>query len=74
MNYTYASYARYVNIHIFNYVDPASFTGEDCAELHVHGGNAVVTAVLSAIDSTATDVRQSRAGEFSKRLRRRFYF
>ena len=23
---------------------PASFTGEDCAELHVHGGRAVVVA------------------------------
>ena len=28
---------------------PGSFTGEDVAELHVHGGRAVVQAVLSAI-------------------------
>ena len=28
---------------------PASFTGEDCAELQVHGGRAVVDAVLAAI-------------------------
>src|SRR5512132_3645602 len=28
---------------------PASFTGEDIAELHVHGGRAVVAAVLSAL-------------------------
>ena len=28
---------------------PASFTGEDVAELHVHGGRAVVAAVLEAL-------------------------
>lgn len=28
---------------------PASFTGEDCAELHLHGGRAVVAAVLNAL-------------------------
>jgi len=25
---------------------PKSFTGEDVVELHVHGGNAIVTGVL----------------------------
>jgi tRNA modification GTPase len=30
---------------------PASFTGEDSAELHVHGGRAVVQAVTEAIIS-----------------------
>lgn len=28
---------------------PASFTGEDCAELHLHGGRAVLAAVLAAL-------------------------
>ena len=28
---------------------PASFTGEDMAELHVHGGRAVVRAVIEAV-------------------------
>jgi tRNA modification GTPase len=45
---------------------PASFTGEDCAELHVHGGRAVVEAVLSDICS-AEGVRLAEAGEFSRR-------
>src|SRR4051794_34689956 len=28
---------------------PASFTGEDCAEFHMHGGRAVVDALSSAL-------------------------
>ena len=32
---------------------PHSFTGEDVAELHLHGGAAVVAAVLSALDGSA---------------------
>ena len=28
---------------------PASFTGEDMAELHVHGGRAVIGAVIEAV-------------------------
>lgn len=28
---------------------PQSFTGEDCVELHVHGGSAVVSGVLQAL-------------------------
>lgn len=28
---------------------PQSFTGEDCAEFHVHGGSAVVSGVLQAL-------------------------
>ena len=44
---------------------PASFTGEDCAELHVHGGHAVVAAVSRAlIDAGA---RPAEPGEFTKR-------
>ena len=45
---------------------PASFTGEDCAELQVHGGRAVVQAVLEAIGSLP-GLRQATAGEFTRR-------
>jgi tRNA modification GTPase len=45
---------------------PASETGEDCAELQLHGGRAVVDAVcaeLAAVDS----FRPAEAGEFTRR-------
>jgi len=45
---------------------PASFTGEDCAELHLHGGRAVVAAVLGEL-SGAEGTRHAEAGEFTKR-------
>ena len=45
---------------------PASFTGEDCAELQVHGGRAVVAAILDSLLG-CDDVRLAEAGEFSKR-------
>lgn len=45
---------------------PASFTGEDCLELQLHGGRAVVEAVLKAICSL-NGVRLAEAGEFSRR-------
>lgn len=45
---------------------PNSFTGEDCLELQVHGGRAVVHAILSAITSL-DDVRLAQPGEFSRR-------
>lgn len=45
---------------------PHSFTGEDCCELHVHGGAGVVNAVLGAL-SHIDDVRQAEPGEFTKR-------
>jgi tRNA modification GTPase len=45
---------------------PASYTGEDTAEFHVHGGRAVIAGVLDAL--TALDgVRPAEAGEFSRR-------
>jgi tRNA modification GTPase len=45
---------------------PESFTGEDCAELHVHGGKAVVKDVLSEL-AGRPGFRLAEAGEFSKR-------
>jgi tRNA modification GTPase len=45
---------------------PESFTGEDMAELQVHGGEAVVGACLEAALSL-DGVRLAEAGEFSRR-------
>ena len=45
---------------------PASFTGEDVAELHLHGGRAVVEGVLSALGNM-DGLRPAEAGEFSRR-------
>lgn len=44
---------------------PRSFTGEDTAELSVHGGRAVVTAVLAAC--VAAGARPAEPGEFTRR-------
>ncbi len=45
---------------------PASFTGEDCAELHLHGGVAVVRAMLGRLGELP-GLRSAEAGEFTKR-------
>lgn len=45
---------------------PASFTGEDVAELQVHGGPAVIAAVIDACLSQPS-VRPAEAGEFTRR-------
>lgn len=45
---------------------PASFTGEDVAEFHLHGGRAVVDALLGALSSIA-GLRPAEAGEFARR-------
>lgn len=45
---------------------PASFTGEDCAELHLHGGKAVVAAAMAALQEIP-GFRQADAGEFTRR-------
>lgn len=45
---------------------PQSFTGEDCAELHIHGGRAVVQKLLDVLGSFA-HCRQAEAGEFARR-------
>lgn len=44
---------------------PASFTGEDCAELHLHGGLAVVEAATAAL--LAAGLRLAEPGEFTRR-------
>jgi tRNA modification GTPase len=45
---------------------PASFTGEDCAELHLHGGLATVSACLKALGGII-GLRAAEAGEFTRR-------
>ncbi|TCL73077.1 tRNA uridine-5-carboxymethylaminomethyl(34) synthesis GTPase MnmE [Rhizobium sp. BK251] len=45
---------------------PASFTGEDCVEIHLHGGRAVVQALLSELASF-DGLRLAEQGEFSRR-------
>lgn len=45
---------------------PRSETGEDVAELQLHGGRAVVTAVMAAL-SRVTGLRPAEAGEFTRR-------
>jgi tRNA modification GTPase len=44
---------------------PHSYTGEDCAELHLHGGGAVVDAVSDALG--ALGMRLAEPGEFTRR-------
>jgi len=45
---------------------PASFTGEDVVELHVHGGRAVAAALSEAL-SRLPGCRPAEPGEFSRR-------
>ena len=44
---------------------PASYTGEDAAEFHVHGGQAVVAALTQALSSLG--LRLAEPGEFTRR-------
>jgi len=45
---------------------PHSFTGEDVAELHVHGGRAVVDSILDVLNAVP-DLRPAEPGEFTRR-------
>lgn len=44
----------------------ASFTGEDCAEFHVHGGRAVIRAILQTLGAFPS-ARMAEPGEFTRR-------
>jgi tRNA modification GTPase len=46
--------------------NPKSFTGEDCAELHLHGSTAVVRRLLREL-TWQSGVRLAEAGEFTRR-------
>jgi tRNA modification GTPase len=45
---------------------PHSFTGEDCAEFQVHGGRAVVAALLDTL-AALPGLRLAQPGEFTRR-------
>ena len=45
---------------------PASFTGEDVVELHVHGGHAVLDSLMTSLQSLS-GLRPAMPGEFSRR-------
>lgn len=44
---------------------PGTYTGEDCAELHLHGGRAVIDGVADAL--TEAGLRPAEPGEFTRR-------
>src|SRR5579863_4722087 len=48
------------------FAGPASATGEDVAEFHIHGGRAVLAALLAAL-SAFENVRGAEPGEFTRR-------
>ena len=50
---------------ILRFPAPNSYTGEDSAELHLHGGRAVVEAASNAL--IALGVRPAEPGEFTRR-------
>lgn len=48
------------------FAGPATVTGEDLAELHLHGGRAVVAAVEQAL-AAMPGLRRAQPGEFTRR-------
>ena len=52
--------------YFFCFSGPNSFTGEDSAEFQIHGGHAVVKAVLAAL-SSIPGLEPAQAGDFTKR-------
>ncbi|MFC5371989.1 tRNA uridine-5-carboxymethylaminomethyl(34) synthesis GTPase MnmE [Brevundimonas faecalis] len=50
---------------VLRFVAPRSYTGEDSAELHLHGGRAVVEAASTAL--IALGLRPAEPGEFTRR-------
>jgi tRNA modification GTPase len=51
---------------VLRFPGPHSATGEDVAELHLHGGRAVVAAVLEAL-AAQDGLRPAEPGEFTRR-------
>jgi tRNA modification GTPase len=51
---------------VLRFPGPHSATGEDVAELHLHGGRAVVAAVLGALEDQE-GLRPAEPGEFTRR-------
>jgi len=54
------------NALVLRFPGPASVTGEDVAELHLHGGRSVVAAVLAAL-GRIEGLRAAEPGEFTRR-------
>ena len=51
---------------IVRFVKPESFTGEDVVELYLHGGPAVIKAVIGNL-AEIQNLRPAEAGEFTRR-------
>lgn len=51
---------------VLRFTAPASFTGEDVVELHLHGGRAVVAGVIGAL-AARPGLRLAEPGEFTRR-------
>lgn len=51
---------------VLTFAKGASFTGEESAELHLHGATSTVSAVLSALDKLP-GLRAAEPGEFTRR-------
>ncbi|HYN46239.1 MAG TPA: tRNA uridine-5-carboxymethylaminomethyl(34) synthesis GTPase MnmE [Allosphingosinicella sp.] len=54
------------NALVIRFPGPASATGEDVVELHLHGGRSVVAAVLAAL-GRIEGLRAAEPGEFTRR-------
>lgn len=50
---------------VLSFKCPASFTGEDMVELHIHGGLAIIEALSDVLFSLG--LRQAEPGEFTRR-------
>jgi tRNA modification GTPase len=50
---------------VIRFVGPCRYTGEDCVELHLHGGVAIVEATISAL--LEFGARLAAPGEFTRR-------
>ena len=51
---------------VFWFPEPATFTGENVVEFHIHGGKATISGVLAALGKLP-DFELAQAGEFTRR-------
>lgn len=51
---------------VLGFKNPASFTGEDVVEYHIHGGRAIIDELLGVLGAQPGH-RMAEAGEFTKR-------
>ncbi len=50
---------------VLGFPGPASYTGEDAAELHLHGGRSIIAGAIDAL--AVAGLRQAGPGEFTRR-------